>query len=48
MNGQVNELLSINQRASLVPAAAVTPALVAYDLAVAVKKLVVGCSTGDR
>jgi len=47
MDGQVNKLMSINQRASLVPAAAVTPALVAYDLVVAVKKLVVGFSTGD-
>ena len=34
--------MSINWRASLVPAAAVTPAPIAYTNVVAVKKLVVG------
>ena len=38
----LNLLLSINWRASLVPAAAVIPAPVAYIKVVAVKKLVVG------
>ena len=34
--------MSINERASLVPAAAVIPALVMYRIIVAVKKFVVG------
>ena len=38
----VNRLASIDWRASLVPAAAVIPAPVAYINVVAVKKLVVG------
>ncbi len=37
-----NPLTSIHWRASLVPAAAVTPAPIAYIKVVAVKKLVVG------
>ena len=37
-----NMLVSINWRASLVPAAAVIPAPIAYIKVVAVKKLVVG------
>ena len=39
---KVNEITRINWRASLVPAAAVIPAPVAYINVVAVKKLVVG------
>ncbi len=39
---RLNPLTRINQRASLVPAAAVIPALIAYINVVAVKKLVVG------
>ena len=38
----LNPLPSINWRASLVPAAAVIPAPIAYIKVVAVKKLVVG------
>ena len=38
----LNPLTRINWRASLVPAAAVTPAPIAYIKVVAVKKLVVG------
>ena len=38
-----NPLTSIHWRASLVPAAAVIPAPIAYIKVVAVKKLVVGC-----
>ncbi len=38
----LNPLTSIHWRASLVPAAAVTPAPIAYIKVVAVKKLVVG------
>ena len=38
----LNRFISINWRASLVPAAAVIPAPVAYIKFVAVKKLVVG------
>ena len=38
----LNPLTSINWRASLVPAAAVIPAPIAYIKVVAVKKLVVG------
>ena len=38
----VNPFMSINWRASLVPAAAVIPAPIAYIKVVAVKKLVVG------
>ncbi len=38
----LNPLLSNHWRASLVPAAAVTPAPIAYIKVVAVKKLVVG------
>ena len=38
----LNRLTSTNWRASLVPAAAVTPAPIAYIKAAAVKKLVVG------
>jgi hypothetical protein len=38
----LNPLTSNHQRASLVPAAAVIPALIAYIKVVAVKKLVVG------
>ena len=41
----LNTLPSINERASLVPAAAVIPALVMYRIIVAVKKFVVGFST---
>ena len=47
----LNLLRSINWRASLVPAAAVIPAPIAYIKAVAVKKLVVGsvlCTAGPR
>ena len=40
-----NHLMRINWRASLVPAAAVIPAPIAYIKVVAVKKLVVGCLT---
>ena len=39
----LNPFASINWRASLVPAAAVIPAPIAYIKVVAVKKLVVGC-----
>ena len=39
----LNLLTSNNWRASLVPAAAVIPAPIAYIKVVAVKKLVVGC-----
>lgn len=38
----LNPLTRIYERASLVPAAAVIPALIAYIKVVAVKKLVVG------
>jgi hypothetical protein len=38
----INTCMSINWRASLVPAAAVIPAPIAYIKVVAVKKLVVG------
>jgi hypothetical protein len=38
----LNPFMSINWRASLVPAAAVIPAPIAYIKVVAVKKLVVG------
>ena len=42
-NGLIlKSLKSINERASLVPAAAVIPALIAYINVAAVKKLVVG------
>lgn len=41
----LNPLTSNNWRASLVPAAAVIPAPIAYIKVVAVKKLVVGCMT---
>ena len=42
-NGLIlNPLKIINERASLVPAAAVIPALMAYIVIAAVKKLVVG------
>ena len=43
----LNPLPSINWRASLVPAAAVIPAPIAYIKVVAVKKLVVGVLPGD-
>ncbi len=42
----LNHLTSNNWRASLVPAAAVTPAPIAYINAVAVKKLVVEIWSG--
>jgi hypothetical protein len=42
----LNPLSSINWRASLVPAAAVIPAPIAYIKVVAVKKLVVGFVVG--
>jgi hypothetical protein len=42
MDDYSNPSMSINWRASLVPAAAVIPAPIAYANAVAVKKLVVG------
>jgi hypothetical protein len=42
----VNDSMSINDRASLVPAAAVIPAVIMYRIIVAVKKFVVGFSTG--
>ncbi|KAL7491363.1 hypothetical protein ACHAWT_000752 [Skeletonema menzelii] len=42
----LNPLSSINWRASLVPAAAVIPAPIAYIKVVAVKKLVVGFLAG--
>ena len=42
----LNPLSSINWRASLVPAAAVIPAPIAYIKVVAVKKLVVGFRSG--
>ena len=42
----LNYLASINWRASLVPAAAVIPAPIAYIKVVAVKKLVVGFLAG--
>ena len=42
----LNPLPSINWRASLVPAAAVIPAPIAYIKVVAVKKLVVGVLPG--
>ncbi len=41
----LNPLASINWRASLVPAAAVIPAPIAYIKVVAVRKLVVGFLT---
>jgi hypothetical protein len=44
----LNPLTRINWRASLVPAAAVIPAPIAYIKVVAVKKLVVGFLAGDR
>ena len=43
MNEDLNSAMSIYLRASLVPAAAVIPAQVAYTDVVAVKKLVVHC-----
>ena len=43
----LNPLTSINWRASLVPAAAVIPAPIAYINVVAVKKLVVGFLVGS-
>jgi len=43
MDAFVNKAVSINWRASLVPAAAVVPAPVAYADVVDVKKLVVDC-----
>ena len=43
----LNLSMSINWRASLVPAAAVIPAPIAYIKVVAVKKLVVGVLPGD-
>ena len=43
----LNPLSSINWRASLVPAAAVIPAPIAYILVVAVKKLVVEFLVGE-
>ena len=43
---RIKLLTSNNQRASLVPAAAVIPALIAYIKVVAVKKLVVGSQVG--
>ena len=42
----LNPLSRINWRASLVPAAAVIPAPIAYTKVVAVKKLVVGFLVG--
>ena len=42
----LNPLTSNNWRASLVPAAAVIPAPIAYSKVVAVKKLVVGSELG--
>ena len=42
---RLNTFTSINWRASLVPAAAVIPAPIAYIKAVAIKKLVVGLKT---
>ena len=44
----LNPLSRINWRASLVPAAAVIPAPIAYTKVVAVKKLVVGFLRGPR
>ena len=44
----LNPLSSINWRASLVPAAAVIPAPIAYIKVVAVKKLVVGFLAGSE
>ena len=41
----LNPLTRINWRASLVPAAAVIPAPIAYIKVAAVKKLVVGCQS---
>ena len=41
----VNDSVSTHERASLVPAAAVIPALVMYRIIVAVKKFVVGFRT---
>ena len=41
----VNDSVSTHERASLVPAAAVIPALVMYRIIVAVKKFVVGFHT---
>ena len=43
---RLNTFTSINWRASLVPAAAVIPAPIAYIKVVAVKKLVVGFLVG--
>jgi hypothetical protein len=43
----LNPLSRINWRASLVPAAAVIPAPIAYIKVVAVKKLVVGFLVGE-
>ena len=43
----LNLLTRTNWRASLVPAAAVIPAPIAYTNVVAVKKLVVGFLVGD-
>jgi hypothetical protein len=43
----LNPLSRINWRASLVPAAAVIPAPIAYTKVVAVKKLVVGFLVAD-
>jgi hypothetical protein len=44
----LNNSVSTHERASLVPAAAVIPALVMYRIIVAVKKFVVGFSTVSR
>jgi hypothetical protein len=45
-NGRnVNDSVSTHERASLVPAAAVIPALIMYRIIVAVKKFVVGFDT---
>ena len=43
----VNPLTRIYERASLVPAAAVIPALLVYLVIAAVKKLVVGSETAE-
>ena len=48
MNEDLRNAVSIHLRASLVPAAAVIPAQVAYFDVVAVKKLVVGWQPGSR
>ena len=43
----VNDSVSTHERASLVPAAAVIPALIMYRIIVAVKKFVVGFHTAS-